>query len=176
MVGAGGKGWSSIPLASGLIPWLLHGWRLQDKKLIFIGIADEMRRSQWKWMVMRCRYGIRNYRYESCVELMCYVGICRWTWRGIGWGSLRLWSPTPFRDYDGRPPHSLAPKIIFCDSMEERVDVGVVNSIRVGASMDIKFCMNILFFVWTTIILISLHSKYVSWLYDYHSNCLTVQG
>ena len=57
--------------------------------------------------------------------------------------------PFPNRGYVGKPPHSLTPKQIYflCDSMEEQVDVGVANPIWLGASMDIKFYVNILFFV-----------------------------
>ena len=48
--------------------------------------------------------------------------------------------PFPNRGYVGKPAHSLTPKqdCILCDSMEERVDVGVANSNRVGVFMDTK--------------------------------------
>ena len=47
--------------------------------------------------------------------------------------------PYPNRGYVGKPPHSLAPQKpikFYVISMEERVDVGVVNPERVGASME----------------------------------------
>ena len=54
------------------------------------------------------------------------------------------------RGYVGKPPHSLTPQnqLFLCDSMEERVDVGVASPKRVGASMDIKIFYGYIIFVW----------------------------
>ena len=45
-------------------------------------------------------------------------------------------------------PHIVSPKnLYFCDPIEERVDVNVVNPIKVGHFMEFKFGMDVLFFI-----------------------------